>query len=160
MNGLLNFPNEKGDILTIQHLDGIIPLCSEVPLFTAQAAQLFQEKEMEFILTCQNFLCSTYRLFNPEAASLKQDCVLDGSQKSAALFPAISISCAPCKTTSVNTYFNFSDAEINPTRASFGENSSDTLCKSSTCFDFHEFSPYICDNILSSAHWCNHSKLT
>ena len=58
-----------------------------------------------------------------------------------------------------NTYFNFCDVVINPTRKGFGENNSDTLCKSSTCFSFHEFPPSIRDNVLSSAHWCNHSKV-
>ena len=26
-------------------------------------------------------------------------------------------------------------------------------------FSFHEFSLYVRDNVLSSAHWCNHSKI-
>ena len=106
INGLLNFPSETGDVLQIQHLDGIVPLCSALPLFTAQAGQLFQEKEKEFILTCQNFLCSTYQLFNPETIAKKEDCVLYDSQKLAALFPTYPFSSAPCKATSRNTYFN------------------------------------------------------
>ena len=44
ISGLLNFPSETGDVLQIQHLDGIVPLSSASPLFTAQAGQLFQEK--------------------------------------------------------------------------------------------------------------------
>ena len=107
INGLLNFPSETGDVLQIQHLDGIVPLCSALPLFTAQAGQLFQEKEKEFILTCQNFLCSTYQLFNPETIAKKEDCVLYDSQKPAALFPTYPFYSAPCKATSRNTYFNF-----------------------------------------------------
>ena len=99
INGLLNFPSETGDVLQIQHLDGI------VPLFTA--GQLFQEKEKEFILTCQNFLCSTYQLFNPETIAKKEDCVLFYSEKPAALFPTYPFYSAPCKATSRNTYFNF-----------------------------------------------------
>ena len=66
ISGLLNFPSETGDVLQIQHLDGIVPLSSAQPLFTAQEGQLFQEKEKEFILTCQNFICSTYQLFHPD----------------------------------------------------------------------------------------------
>ena len=114
---------------------------------------------MAFILTCQNYLCSTYSLFHPESPIQKQDCVLDSSQRPPALFAAFPITNAQCQTTSDNTYFNYSDAEINPTCGSFGDNSSDTLCNSETCFNFHEFSPDICDNIISSAHLCNHSKV-
>ena len=127
INGLLNFPSETGDVLQIQHLDGIVPLCLALPLFTAQAGQLFQEKEKEFILTCQNFLCSTYQLFNPETIAKKEDCVLYDSQKPAALFPNLAhqLVSAPCQATSRNTYFHFSNVEINPTR---------------TCFSFHEYS--------------------
>ena len=92
--------------LQIQDLDGIVPLCSAVPLFTAQEGQLFQEKEKEFILTCQNFICSTYQLFNPDTVKNKEDCVLYDSQKPAALFPTYPFSSSPCKATSRNTYFN------------------------------------------------------
>ena len=159
ISGLLNFPSETGDVLQIQHLDGIVPLSSALPLFTAQEGQLFQEKEKEFILTCQNFICSTYQLFHPDTVSKKEDCVLYDFEKPAALFPSYPFSSSPCKTTSQNTYFNFCDVIVNPTRKDFGVNSSDTLCKSSTCLSFHEYSPTVRDNVISSAHWCNHSKV-
>ena len=96
VNGLLNFPNEKGEILTIQDLSEIVPLSSELPLFTAQSSQLLQEKEMAFVLTCQDYLCSTYRLFHPESRIQKQDCVLDSPQRPPTLFSAFPITNAPC----------------------------------------------------------------
>ena len=116
ISGLLNFPSEKGDVLQIQHLDGIIPLSSAFPLFTAQAGQLFQEKEKEFILTCQNFICSTYQLFHPNPVTKKEDCDLYDFGKPATLFPAYPFSSSPCKTTSQNIYFNFCDVIVNPTK--------------------------------------------
>ena len=80
INGLLNFPDEKGEILTTQNLSEIVPLCSALPLFTAQSAQLFQDKATAFVLTCQNYLCSTYNLFHHEDKTQKQENILDTSQ--------------------------------------------------------------------------------
>ena len=99
MCGLLHFPDEAGEILTIQNLSEIIPLCSDLPLFLPQSAQLFQEKQAAFILTSQNYLLSTYDLFHPEDKLQRQEDVLDITQKPPALFPKFPITNAPCKQT-------------------------------------------------------------
>ena len=115
IHGLLHFPDETGEILTIQNLSEMIPLCSSLPLFIPQSVQLFQDKETAFVLTCQNYLLSTYNLFHPEDKSSKQENVLDTTQEPPTLFPKFPITNAPCKATAHNTFFNYSDSEINPT---------------------------------------------
>ena len=54
IRGILHFPDEAGEILTIQNLSEIIPLWSDLPLFLPQSAQLFQEKQAAFILSFVN----------------------------------------------------------------------------------------------------------
>ena len=105
IRGILHFPDEAGEILTIQNLSEIIPLWSDLPLFLPQSAQLFQEKQAAFILTCQNYLLSTYNLFHPADKSRKQEDVLDITQKPPALFPKFPITNAPCKQTGQKNVF-------------------------------------------------------
>ena len=124
-----------------------------------QEGQIFQEKQKEFILTCQNFIASTFQLFHPEKAVKFTNSDFDDNTKPASLFPSYPFVDNQCPETTRNTYFNFSDVTINPTKKDFGENCSDDICKSETCMSFHEYPPSVRDNVISPAHWCNHSKI-
>ena len=94
IRGLLHFPNENGDILTIQKLHSILPLSSDSPLISPQSIRLLQDKQHTFTLVCQNFLLSTFSLFHPENVTSTQADVLEIGNKSHTLFPQFPITSA------------------------------------------------------------------
>ena len=63
IEGLTNYPTNSGNILQLKNLSGIVDLPSESRIFTPQENQLYSNKEGTFIITCQNFLLSSYFAF-------------------------------------------------------------------------------------------------
>ena len=159
LEGWLNFPNENGHILQIRNLENVVCLPSHSPLFKVQEAQIYEDKEHTFVLTCHNFMASTFQLFHPEEATNSKNYDPYMRCRYQSLFPVYPFKDSLSQETSQNTYFNYNDMKINPTKQSFGPNGSDTLCKSKTCLDFHEYPVLIIDNTIQPIHWCNHTKI-
>ena len=60
IEGLTNFPTNSGNILQLKNLNSIVDLPSQSRIFTPQDNQLFSDREGTFLITCQNFLISSY----------------------------------------------------------------------------------------------------
>ena len=125
----INFTSESGDIFQIQNLQNIVCLPSKSSLFQIQESQLYEDKGQKFMLTWYHYLAATLQLFHQHEMKSSKDNDPFNTKKHQSLFPSFPFKNLP-KSTGTNTYFDFTDVEINSTRTNFGKNSADHLCRS------------------------------
>ena len=142
IEGLTYFPSNSGKILELKNLTSIVDLQSEEKIFTPKDSQLYSDSEGCFLITCQNFLMSSY---------LQEHSSSVNTRSSLIPFKAFPFHDIKCRDTRLNTKFNYTNTEINPTIIS--QESSNMNCKARTCrilnLDQQETD--------KSQYWCNHT---
>ena len=150
MQGLTNFPSNSGKVIQIRNLNYICSLQSQSKIFEPIQNQLYQDQEGTFLITCQNFLISTYLSENTSPEDEKT------SERLFKTFPFQDISCSDTRR---NTKHNYVDKEINPSNIE-DEESSSTGCQTRSCRVFNHF--YAQSDQLEAAegYLCQHSKIS
>ena len=100
-----------------------------------------------FLITCQNFLLSSYHAEcaeypSPQTEKMENLCENEPSIKLLQSFPYSDIH---CHETNRNTKFNYLDVQLNPTNSEVSQ--SPTICSSRTCLAFHQSQVDIIEDI-------------
>ena len=149
MQGLTNFPSNSGKVIQIRNLKSICSLQSQSKIFEPLQNQLYQNQEGTFLITCQNFLISTYL---SETVSPKDD------KTSERLFKTFPFQDIGCVDTRRNTTHNYVDREINPSKFE-DEEQSEMDCKTRSCRVINHFHAQTSQLEAAEGYLCQHSKI-
>ena len=104
IEGLTYFPSNSGKILELKNLTSIVDLPSQERIFTPQDSQLYSDSEGCFLITCQNFLMSSYLQEHGSSVNTRSSLIP---------FKAFPFHDIKCRDTRLNTKFNYTNTEIN-----------------------------------------------